>query len=401
MLSFAVIFTVIFLGIAGLLAGAIYGIGIAIKWQANKPVKRFFAPVPRPGSFSFVMLEGRVVDIIENVVVWMLEDTKPEGTKSEKHFVPDHRDPGFWEKTLGVRWIGLFETIKIFKEWRWTEFQQVEREERGQRVLKYEIVPRGPADVPEFFFQFSHPVVIDDVEIDGNIRVNVVTLITVLNLHPTRAFFLNKDPTGLFAAIVKSAIRSYISKKTFDQVKEMVANASKGNQDTELWNILKNLNGLTTDEKSKPDYDSEDTFGIFSKLGQIIIRAEIVQVEAVGDTADALEAKRLAELRGDANIAAAEKAARTLIVAAQGRMDAAQRDASAQRTLNEQNAGYFASLPDGGRMFAASQVASKDSSVSTWVEGNSDVKVTLPLPPAPPRPPEPEKVETTGSKSPK
>ncbi|MEK7117385.1 MAG: hypothetical protein AAB861_01280 [Patescibacteria group bacterium] len=392
-MTFALIFVLVFMGLAGLLALSLYGLGTGIKWQANKPVKRFFSPIPRPGSFSFVTLEGRVVDIIENVVGWKLENID-----NNRCFVLGDRTPGFLEKTLGVRWIGLFETIRVFKDWKWTEFQQVEKEEKGQKSLKYEIVPRKE-DVTEFFFQFSHPVVIDDAEIQGNIRVNVVVLVTVLNLHPTRAFFLNKDPIGLFAAMVKSAGRSYVSNKTFDQVKEMAASTRRGQTNPEFWDILRKLNGLEMTEGGNPNYDSEDPIGIFGKLGEIIVRGEVIQVEAIGDTAEALEAARLADLRGQAKIVEAEKTAQALIVSAQGRMDAAERDGLAQRMLNEQNAGYYASLPGGARMFVAERVASEYSDITTWVEGKGEVDVTLPLPIAPPKPKQPARVNPTSTQT--
>jgi hypothetical protein len=374
-------------GLLLLFALLVYGLGAAIKWQANKPVNRFFAPIPRPGSFSLVALEGKVVDVIENVVSWKLE-----GIEEDKRFTLGKKLSGFWERTLGVRWIGLFKTIRVFEDWEWSELQEVEND---QKVVTHEIVKRKE-NVKEFFFQFSHPVVIDDAEIKDNIRVTITTLITVLHLHPVRAFTLNKNPTELFAAMVKSAIRSCVSNKTFDEVKNMAASASIGQtQSPELWEILKNLNGLEIDESGNPIYSSENPLGTVGKIGKLIVRGEILQVQAVGEAAVAIEVQKLADLRGQAEITKAEKAATALVVAAQGRMDAAHRDAQAQRRLNEANAGYFASLPDGATMFAAAQVAGVNSKIITWVEGkrDGDVDLALPLPVAPPMPPEPERVE--------
>ena len=393
-MSFILIFMLTFLGVVGLLYLLLYAIGVAIKRQANKPVKRFFAPIPRPGSFSLVAVEGKVVDVIENVISWKLEKGKDEEDQ-DKHFTLGKKISGFLEKTLGVRWIGLFKTIRVFEDWEWSEFQEVEKEEKGQKLVTNEIVKRK-ANVQEFFFQFSHPVIIDDAEILDNIRVTLTTLITVLHLHPVRAFTLNKDPTGLFTAMVKSAIRSCVCNKTFNEVKEMAASATKGQtQSPELWEILKNLNGLEIDSNGNPMYETEDPLGTVGKIGKLIVRGEILQVQPVGDAAAAIEAQKLADLRGQAQITEAEKTAAALIVAAQGRMDAAHRDAHAQRKLNEANAGYYASLPGGATMFAASQVAGVNSKVITWVEGkrDGDVDLALPLPPAPIMPPEPERFE--------
>lgn len=364
-MTYFLVFVLVFVLLTATLAGLIYGLGQLIKWQANKPVKRFFAPIPRPGSFSFVVLEGRVVDIIENVVGWKLS------TGNKQLFEPGSRDLGFWEKYLGVRWIGLFKTIRVFKDWRWTEFQQI----GSNGTIRYEVVPRKE-DVNEFFFQFSHPVVVEDAEIQGNIRVSVVALVTVLNLHPTRAFFLNKDPISLFAAMVASTIRTHVSNKTFNEVKEMVASAGTKMPNQEFWNVLKSLNGLESDTTGKPDYSTEDPLGIFGKLGEIIVRAEIIQVSAVGDTAAALEAKRLAELRGDAAITAATKAAEAVVAKARGDAEAM----DMQREARERWVQGTIVAPTGGagphvaNVLVAEQVAGSD--ITTWVtSGNAMVAI--------------------------
>lgn len=419
---FLLIFTTVFLGFAALLALTLYGIGAIIKKQADKDIKkgeiyRYFAPIPRPGSFSFVVLEGVVQNVIENVAGWKLKTEEGDG-KGCFGLVTDKNkiDPsGLLKHYLGVVWIGFYATVKVFVDWKWSEFRQVDEREEGkkdgEKVPKYLIVSRKE-NVSDFFFQFPYPVTLDDAEIMGNIRVKIDSVMTVLHLNPTRAFFLNKDPVALFNAMVQSALRSYITNKDFNDVKRIKASTTEkdGEKEESFWTVLKKLNGIDLDETTgDPIYDKKkiNPLGLFGKLGFYIARAEIVQVEAVGPAVEALEATRLAQLRGQAKVAEAEKTAEALIVSAQGRMEAAERDALAQRRLNEQNAGYYASLPGGARMFAAAQVASKDSSVSTWVEGKSDIDVTLPLPIAPPVPKKPEgpelvdsEVESKSSKKP-
>jgi len=395
-------FVLIFLGLMVIFILLLYGLGLLIKWQANKPKKRFFAPIPRPGSFSFVVLEGRVVEIIENVVGWKLleESDLTENEGGLNCFTIGKKEElDLLEEYLGVKWIGPFATIEHFPKWSWSEFKQVEEKEKGKGVLKYEVELRGPEDITDFFFQFPYPVITDDAEIEGNIRVKITAVLTVLHLHPIRAFHLNKDPVALFNAMVQSAFRSYVVNMKFNDVKAIKASPNgednvdvDGKKIQSFWGILKKLNGIELDpEKGNPIYNKVDPLGLFGKLGYYVARAEVVQVETVGATADALEAARIADLKGDAEIAAAKKAAEALVVSAEGRMKAADLDAIAQRTLNEQNAGYYASLPGGARMYAANQVASKGSSVSMWVEGGNDIKVTIPLSPAPDKPKRPGK----------
>lgn len=385
------VYWTIFFGtiIAGsaLLALCFYWIGLAIKKQAQKPVKKFFAPIPRPGSYSFVSNEGRIVDILENVVTWNL---KLDTESGRRLFYPGNHKPTFLEEKLGVRWIWFYPTIRVFKDFEWAEIQERQVDKDGEKVVKYDVATRKE-DVTDFFFQFSHPVRTEAIEIKGNTQVVITMLITVLNLDPERAQFLNKDPAVLLAGIIQSTVRAHICDLEFDDIKKLRGTALHDKQEgQELWNAIKSLNGLEM-EDGKPDYKTEDPLGVFAKLGKYMIRCEIMQVDNVGDAAKAIEAERIAELKGKAAVATAKKEAEAAVEAARGRMEAAELDAIAQRKLNEQTAGYFASLPGGARMFAAAQVAGKNSSVSTWVEGKSDIDVALPLPSAPPPPTPPEK----------
>lgn len=309
---FLLVFVLVFLGLIGLSTLLVYSLGAAIKKQAQKPIKRFFAPVPRPGTFSFISNEGRVVGIFENVVGWGLEVV---GTR--RLFTLGNNEPGFLEKQLGVRWIGVYPTIKTFEDWKWSELQERAVQEDGKKITRYEIETRKQ-NVTDFFFQFSHPVQTEAIEIQGNYQVVVTMLITVLNLDPERAQFLNKDPAILLAGIIQSTVRSYICNKSFDEVKQMAGTAIAGQlaSNQELWDAIRQLNGLEMDSSGNPIYETEDSLGVFGKLGKYIVRGEIYQVDAVGKAAEAIEAEKIAELQGNAKIKEAEKTGEAAIVTA-------------------------------------------------------------------------------------
>lgn len=362
---FWIIFLVVFVVLGGLIALIVYRIGRAIKKQAAKDIKkgetfRFFAPVPRPGSFSFIANEGRIVGVFENVVGWGLEVVG-----NRRLFIPGNNEPSFLEKRLGVRWIGFFPTIKIFKEWEWSELREKEAEENGKKVVRYEIETRKE-NITDFFFQFSHPVRPEAIEIQDNIQVTITMLITVLNLDPERAQFLNKDPAILLASMIQSTVRSFICDMKFEDVKRMAGTA--GGQNQGLWEAIKKLNGLEMVD-GKPDYKTEDPLGVFGKLGKYIVRGEIVQVDAVGAAASAIEAKRLAELRGDAEIAAAEKTAKAKRAEAEGDRDAMNTRTEAQKkrieeTIVRPTGGPGAHVAD---VLAAEQYAGPTSKIQTLV----------------------------------
>lgn len=356
-----------------LLAG--YNIGNAIKRQAQKPVKRFFAPVPRPGTFSFISNEGKIVGAFENVVGWGL---KKIGDR--RLFTLGNSKPGPLEKILGVRWIGVYPTIKKFEDWSWSELQEKTVEEDGKKVVRYEIETRRK-DVDNFFFQFSHPVRTEAIEIQGNYQVVVTMLLTVFNLDPERAQFLNKDPSILLAAIIQSTIRSGICDKTFDEVKRMTGTAVMEGQNQDLWEAIKKLNGLEMDPQGNPLYETEDPLGVFGKLGKYIVRAEITQVDAVGEAARALEAEKIAELKGNAEIKAAEKAG-------EAKVATATKDAQALGIRREAQAEFVMAtivrpIKEGGEsvghVLEAQVLAGTDSKLNVLVQRGANTGTTIPV----------------------
>ena len=341
----------------------IFGLGELIKWQARKPTKRFFAPIPRPGSFSFVVLEGKVINIIENVVGWSLRAI-PTLKNAQCFTLEEKEEAGLLETYLGVRWIGLFATIKVFPKWMWSEFRQITEEESGVGIPKYQIVARKE-DVSDFFLQFPYPVTLENAEIKSNIRVKIDAVFTVLHFHPVRAFFLNKDPVALFNAMVQSALRGYVIDKDFDTLKGIKASATgEDSQEKTFWEILEELNGITMQDDGSPDYDSVKPLGLFGKLGYIIVRGEVLQVEPFGEAANALEAARLAELQGQALVETAKKEAEALKVKTGAR----------RRWVKETIVNPIGGPgPQVANVLEAEEVASKDSSVTTWVKGGGAI----------------------------
>lgn len=379
------IFVIVFLVLSALLAFIVYGLGVAIKKQANREKKRFFAPVPRPGSFSFVTLEGVVKGVIESVVGWSLVEQEKVG--GAKCFVLSRnkmsQQEGILRKYLGVVWIGLFETIMVFPKWKWSEFRQVTEIENGKKVPRYLIEAREEP-VSEFFFQFPYPVTLEDAEIAGNIRVKIVAVMTVWHLHPVRAFFLNKDPVALFNAMVQSVIRTYVADKDFDEVKEIIASRDSANSKDgdSFWEVLDKLNGIKLHEDGNPDYDGEiDPSGLFGKLGFYITRGEVIQVEAVGEAAEALEANRLAALLGEAKIMEALKAGEARVIAATKEAEALEIRKAA--LANFVNATVVGPIREGGKLVAnvleAQVLAGPDSKLTVLVQRGASTGTTIPI----------------------
>ncbi len=371
----------IFLVLTILLSLGLYGIGEAIKKQAAKEKKRFFATLPQPGKFMFITVGGKLENTIENVLKWELDDQKRfRRTRSTKQL-------GFWEDQLGVIWIGLYGEIKIFKDWVWNEFGITpggSEQNMGVKTRK--------ADVSEFLHQFTYPVKVTNMELIGNNQADATALATIYMLDPEQTFFNTKDPIDTFIGIVQAGVKGWATRKTFDQLKE---ESEKTGSDSEFSRVLFDINGIELDpDTGDPKYDRPIEKGkLFQLLGIAVCSVVLQDLEEKGDTAVARREIVANELRGEANIKAAEKAARVKLIDAQATMDAAEREARAERIKLQQTLGYIASLPGGDKINKMRAATGKDSKLTTLVESKSDVDVTLPLPTAPAEIPEPERVK--------
>ena len=337
-------------------------------------------------KYRMVQVGEKVVDVIHDVPGYTLD--------KNKRFIKGERKVSIFEYLTGAQFMGFpFYSIKTYKGWTWNEFARttgsIDKQDpkKTPENPKYASIGRE-TDPYEFFFQFTHSVDLEGVELGGglggNIRADMRVVSTIWVLAPIQLHEGNKNAISVLYARISATVRGWASDKNFDQVKKTL---DAGEKLSDFSDTLQKLNGIKIEDEN-PDYTPKNIKddGIFNLLGIVIVQASLEDLKAAGDAIEALEAENLANLRGRAKIAEAEQAAKALVAKARGEYEAAELQAARIRVLNEQDAGYYASLPGGSRMFVASKVASQDSDVTTWVEGKSDVDVTLPLPSAPAKP---------------
>jgi|GEM_PF-2032921 len=398
MLTLVFVFWLLVVSAFFLLAG--YGMLVGIQNLAKR--NKFFTSVPRPGTFAFVVAgENEVVRILENVVGWKTNEdqlfvlSNPKEDKMKSFGWAD-----YWlAKKLGVVWIGPFKTIKKIDKWKWSEFKQTAGKDGKP---KYEVILRDAKESEEkgmnnFFFQFPYPVVLSGVELNGNIQANGLIVFTVLHLNPKRAVFLNKDPVDLFTAMASSAIRAWMSDKEFDALKKVTVLSDNNAPDAEkFWEMLNNLNGLEINQnpdlevngdkvpRGQPLYNKVELRGLYGKLGMIIVRAELVQFDIEeGEASKAIEANKIAALKGQAKVTEAEKDAEAVVAKAMGAAKAmdAEREARAQwvkETIVGPTGGFGVHVAD---VLVAEQIAG--SNVTTYVAGSRSKtpKALIAIPP--------------------
>ncbi len=370
---------------AGTLVGGgilAYLIGEAIKKQGEK--RKYFATLPQQGRFYFWMVGGRLEEIVENMTDWKLECINDRWLFIR---TSDQEELDFWGEYLGVKWIGLYGSIKEFENFQWVEFRQ-RRDSDGNLLPEYEAATREKNSF-EFLRQFTYSVPMSKIDLLGNEQASANALATVWVLDPEKAFLDNKNWVSEVSGVIQSTIRGMATTRTFQEFKEFSA---APNQYSEFCRQMLSINGLHLSPNGDPDYDQVTPGGLFQVYGVVIWNVNLQDLEPTGELAESLRKKEKERLDGEAKVTKEELAARALVVAAQGRMDASERDAIAQRNILEQTIGYAGSVPGGDRMYTAQQVSREGSSVSVWVEGGADIKPTLPLPVPPPAPPKPERV---------
>jgi hypothetical protein len=295
------------------------------------------------------------------------------------------------EKMIGAHWIGPAPLYKIkeYIDWQWDEFARVSGGQGDSP--EYRSVSRTK-NVYEFFHQFTHSVDLTGIELGGNlgenIRAKMRVLATVWVLDPIKFHETNKDAVNVLYGRIKASVRGWSGNNDFNTIKKTL---DSGAQPSDFTAALQSLNGIQIVNED-PQYDApiqED--GIFNLLGIVIVQASMEDFGGEGAAVDALEAKNIALLQGEADVAKAEKAAEVAMIKARQDYETANLRAAAQRVYLEQTAGYYASLPGGSRMYVADKIASADSDIAYWVEAGADIKTTLPLIPAPSRPVVPDK----------
>lgn len=282
-------------------------LGKKIQEVANNEETNWFVPIPRPGTFAFLARDSVIREVLENVRDWDLD-------KQTKRFVPAgtglKQVDGFLARELGVVWSGPFGNLNSY-DWEWTEFDPGTTE-----------VKRRTKKVKVFFTQFQYALTFPNIELQGNLKATMKVGVTILVLDPVRFVTANKDTPTMIMNLATGAFRPHFGGLKFDVVKSIPpitlneptlpqgANEDQRSQyltQLGVWNSMKTLNGLEFDSTCAPRYETEVFDALFNRVGATVVRVDIVDVEATGEVADALQAEILADLKGAGRVAAAKR----------------------------------------------------------------------------------------------
>lgn len=271
------------------------------------------------GSFKFAET-GSNIRVIENVNTHHLDEYG--------RFRLGEKELSLLERWPGISWLGLWPTTKVKEiDWEWVQYKQ--------EADQYVITPRKKP-IKEFKFQYTYGVKIKNVEIIGDTLIDVEMGVMVWFLDPTHALIDNAQFLNLFIPTIVGDTRAFCANKEFDYLKEL---QTAGNKVSDLTLYLLAGNGIYISREGDPDYSNVDPNGHFGQYGIAIRTITLEKLDEVGDAAPARRKKKENQLKGEADIEAANKAAEKLRIdteaAAEARLTEARSIAEATRIKTE------------------------------------------------------------------
>ncbi len=184
---------------------------------------------------------------------------------------------------------------------------------------------------------------VKDLETFGNLPIDVDIILVLENTSPYKARYNSSDWLQVVITSIESVLKIQLGSLTIDQIREMK------NQDTDP-------NARALNDAVFGLFDQNIEGNIYEQVGHKVLKFKIIRFEQKGgaDIVEAISAKQVVELRGQANIREAEL-----------ELEASIKKAEAARKLQEVDIERANKLGD---RYKWDRLA--ESSVDTYVEGS-------------------------------
>jgi len=238
----------------------------------------------------------------------------------------DTRPEKFWEKKLGVRWIGLYPWNTIYHyRFRWNKWAKpVEKTD-------YEIVPRDEI-VDSVYFRAPYALKLVDLETSDRLGVTSEIVFTIKMKNIKTALFLTSDWLANTSAEISAAIRDFFGQRNYNDLIVMqneINSKSVSGAISEFVSAIKTLNTSGFGNEALPD-----------KFGVEIDDISLLSIEIgepKGELAKATHKKYVADREAEVVKVAAEAEASKIRVVAEA-------DAKKIELLDETTAGALRKL---------------------------------------------------------
>jgi hypothetical protein len=335
---------------------------VAMGWKLA-PQDMFFTKV-ETGDMKYVVAGDSWIRTIVNIPTMRLNEDEPQkleplgGSKTEQTWL---------ERKFGLYWVGIYPFRKIHK---FSIVKERENPEMKQGMNPAEWIQREKkaTQVTSLRWKFPRPVMVPDVEFDGNLRATLLVLCKFEVVSPTVPIFIQKaNFFDLLSSYVRSAVIEYCQTKTYDKFRK--SDKKDGGEMSTA--IINDINRIIVDE-----------------IGVCLKGVSVSNYEASDkETQAILEAGEKARLQGEANVKAAELQKKVAITNAQGQAEADQIRAVARITdvietvqrLSDRGVNPDVAAQVAGSVGRAERFTREGSKITTLVDGGTG-NVSIPLP---------------------
>lgn len=189
---------------------------------------------------------------------------------------------------LGVYLVSLLYPLKEIHVYHF-EWDKLRKGDSSKGEKDYVIEHRSEF-VNSLYFLYSYPIVVEEVELKGNLRINILANITFRVVYPLLPVFIFKGKwLPLVSASVKGAVADFARGKTLDEFRAL----DKEGENSSFSSEIKSVNE-----------DSSDMPGIKKTFGVAVHRVDFTSYDLVAaskEAADAVTAFEVARLNADAD----------------------------------------------------------------------------------------------------
>ncbi|MEX0931292.1 MAG: hypothetical protein WDZ88_00920 [Candidatus Paceibacterota bacterium] len=252
-----------------------------------------------PGKIKIILKGGNIHDVLVN----------QEGLRYDKEArqirsgEPDFKKNLLW-RLFGIYWVGFtFPLYRVHKyKFEWDEFTLKQSGE-------YAVESRAE-ETKELYWRYTYPVIARDVELEGNITVDIGINIQFEAIDPiTAVFVLEGTWLAQATAAIEGALNSFTTTGGKEDGKGITFAELRRIDKSKLVEFIMNLNK-----------EIGNNPGIIEAFGMKIVKVDFKYFQLSGESKtvqEALLAQEIARQQGLARIIAAQKDAEAIVILAE------------------------------------------------------------------------------------
>ena len=234
------------------------------------------------GEVKFVEQGGACFKVLPNLTGtgWHYDYKKREIVPGEKSLLY----PPF--NFLGVYWVSLLYPMRKIHPYHF-EWDKLKKGDVSKGEESHYVEPRSEY-VNSIYLFYAYPIFVEEVELKGNIKINIMILVTLRLAKPELPVFVFKGKWfPLASAPIKGAVIDYASKLTLDEFRD----TPKQGVGTELSKAIMRINEVGDEEHG------------ISRFGFAVDQVDFIYFDLVGseEVKVAATATEVARLEADAD----------------------------------------------------------------------------------------------------